>query len=390
MNCALISVDVLLFVSEVVTEKKDPEIATVESDNRYNRSFTRSEIPHAMYTFLENQIGSSLIRSFVDVHFRNCVITTSSPAKFLSPQNTKRVLLYLKKIITKIKDRGPAVRTLQHELRSAFQQINANNQLIGDHFKFFVLVLFLRLFTILRSCKKTLSLNSAVNNQNQMVAPADDSDVLFYIERIIHIYSEAFDYSKCRKRAKRSLWDNRNYASNDYSFDSKIPLRVEERLPYADSAYRDQLINSFLANSLPDLDVPSSVIKLDKKKTYFSSSTPLLINDNVDISQIPEPEPTLIITSTDSPSSDDNRWSMLSSTNLHRVPLLPNKPSISQTPSSHFTTESLIKWKPINFVPLQSSLQHGHWNTAGSHYHKPPSSDPNSRPTSTIQVVDDM
>lgn len=311
--------------------------------------------------------------------------TPSSTSKFIPIKNAKRIASYLRKIKTKIKD-DPFFDKLKHELRVSFQQINSKNNVVGDHFKFLIFLLCVRLFTILKSCKQSLKLKPVLN-QNYVESSDfllrscrhskyDRQRIIFYTEQIIdvcvkslvRIFKETPGCEKVlsqfhrRKRTKRNV-PNDKYVFTHYTVKSKIPVTIDEQTQnYVDNSYQETLILNFLRNSLPDLKLSHFPVENSHKMiSSTSTSMPYIIVNTTDSINLPKPDTNSKITT--NVSSFPAKWNFQSSTQLYPVPLLSSKPK-PYKPISQYGSVQTAVWNQLTTEtnPQIITESHVYWS----------------------------
>lgn len=333
-----------------------------------------------MYKFLEN-FNSTALWLFTSRKFlneaTNCI--PSQSLNLILSHHSKRTIPYLRKIRTKIK-RDPFFHDFRRQMKTLFQQVNTKNTIIGNHFKFMILVLFLRLYTILKSCKQSFRLKSPpLSNQNSFESVhlfpsschylSDHTDVVHYAKQIIDNYLNTFvsifklngvcnnvlPHFEEHNRVRRNILN--------YTVKSRIPVTIEERTSsYVDNAYQEALIANFLANSLPDLKF-SPVMVEDAYEKSVSTSTKSYEIVNVNSFPLPQPAATLqsstVVTASPLPPV---RWNIQSTTQLYPVPLISSKPK---------------PYKPPPTVTIEEPV------SLGSHHHI-------STPSGSSQIISNL
>lgn len=405
---------VFFFVSEIATENTY-QVSGTSENNRYTSTLSLFEHQN-MYNFLKSY-NSVLLWSLLDskilTKIDNYTNTTPPLLRLLSPNKLKRLILYLKKIKTKIKD--SEFERLRSELRNIFQQIKSKYHSVGNHFKFLIFVLFLRLFIILKSCRNPLRLASLNPNfYSTSLSPKTclyskrENDIIQYAEHIINIYQRSFTpifKNMCCSHAerqlrpisrnRRSLLDGKEvYNIHNYFVKSSIPVTIKEAHAQVDeeNAYRVHLISDFLANSLPDLKIPLLPFDLSQTKT----SKPYVNVDEFDSFSLPSPVSLLQHSTSIITSSLNDEWTIESTSQFNLVPLITHKPENHQ-PVQQITTESYIKWKPSpsnnfpsiesDFMPTNSNI---HWNKPSSLDYSSEWQYPYPKPDTQVSVDDDI
>lgn len=333
-----------------------------------------------MYKFLENYDSTALwlfaSRKFLN-EATNCIPSKSQ--HLILSRHTKRVTPYLRKIRTKIKG-DPFFDDFRRQVKTLFQQVNTKNTIIGNHFKFIILILFLRLYTILKSCKQSFRLKSP-RNQNSIdphLFPSschylsNHTDVIHYAKQIIDNYLNSFAHIfklECKnmpphteehKRVRRNL---RHDNGVNYTVKSRIPVTIEERTPsrYVDNSYQEALIANFLANSLPDLKFPPVMVE-DAYEKAIPTSTKSYEIVNVNSFPLPQPAATLQSTVVTASPVPPVRWNIQSTTQLYPVPFIPSKPK---------------PYKPPPTLTIEEPV------SLGSHHHI-------STPSGTSQIISNL
>lgn len=336
-----------------------------------------------MYKFLENY-DSTALWLFTNREFlseaTNCIPIKSQ--HLILSRHTKRTTPYLRKIRTKIK-RDPFFDDFRRQMKTLFQQVNTKNTIIGNHFKFIILILFVRLYTILKSCKQSFRLKSLPSNQNSIDSVhlfpsschylSDHTDVIHYAKQIIDNYLNSFANIfklNCKnvlprfgehKRVKRNLRHDDGIVN--YTVKSRIPVTIEERTPssYVDNSYQETLIANFLANSLPDLKFPPVMVE-DAYEKAIPTSTKSYEIVNVNSFPLPQPAATLQSTVVTASPLPPVRWNMQSTTQLYPVPFIPSKPK---------------PYKPPPTLTIEEPV------SLGSHHHV-------STPSGTTQIISNL